>query len=562
MHASTQSRVPEDADSMGAISVGRAVSLVEELREEAAADPDTSGEERSLLERLASATAAAQQEIGVGGSVVMDEDEAVGAGLEAADLDTDEMDTLGRLVSRLRQRRGERRVEAIQAMHGAVMAVAGLEPSYEDGPRQVGLRATRFLGRGHAVLREAALAFAPPVSHVKDLVASTGAGTPAPSGGSMCPWCLGDRNDDGGPCPESLSGRSCRADLPVFSPELRAALEVLVDESRGGAALLPLLVGRLALMMAGRVEKPLGALETAPLGGHIDDGEDAAADDAAAPEGPPTADQAEHGLPPDTWRELATLSPLGAMLGFAPGAALPSEVVGAGGGGRMSLRAALGCLQALPGDAWPAEARPFLAKEAALVSDALRLAGVPPAVEGQEGSQWTELDHLAVAGVARLSAFDFATPLPRPTVRLPTVSPAMGGPLEPDTVEGRPTGPADRQRDNEEALTATSRRLGRALFPATVSLLNHSCRPNCALVFEAGPVAKLVALTDVLPGQELTISYIDAERMSEQERYRRLQLHHAFSCSCGGECDLGPAEQAAAGQEALASAVPAGTTVQ
>ncbi len=556
---------------MGAISVGRAVSLVEELREEAAADPDTTGEERSLLERLASATAAAQQEIGVGGSVAMDEDEAVGAGLEAADLDADEMDTLGRLVARLRQRRGERRVEAIQAMHGAVLAVAGLEPSYEDGPRQVGLRATRFLGRGHAVLREAALAFAPPVAHVKELVASTGAGKPAPADGAMCPWCLGDRSDDGGACPESLSGRSCRADLPVFSPELRAALEVLVDESRGGAALLPLLVGRLALMMAGRVEKPLGPLETAPLGGSLDDegdrdqGDGPAASDAspaaADPGTAPASEQPEHGLPADTWRELAALSPLGAMLGFAPGAALPSDVGGSGSGGRVSLRAALACLQALPGDAWPAEARPFLAREAALVSDALRLAGVAPAVEGQEGSQWTELDHLAVAGVARLSAFDFATPLPRPTVRLPSVSAAMGGPLEPETAEGRPAGPADRQQE-DEALTATSQRLGRALFPATVSLLNHSCRPNCALVFEAGPVAKLVALTDVLPGQELTISYIDAERMSEQERYRRLQLHHAFSCSCGGECDLGPASQSAGGHEAMASAVPAGTTVQ
>lgn len=557
---------------MGAISVGRAVSLVEELREEAAADPDTTGEERSLLERLASATAAAQQEIGVGGTVAMDEDEAVGAGLEAADLDGDEMDTLGRLVSRLRQRRGERRVEAIQAMHGAVMTVAGLEPSYEDGPRQVGLRATRFLGRGHAVLREAALAFAPPVAHIKDLVASTDAGKPAPSDGAMCPWCLGDRSDDAGPCPESLSGRSCRADLPVFSPELRAALEVLVDESRGGAALLPLLVGRLALMMAGRVEKPLGPLETAPLGGHVDDegerdheGDPASADDsqgAAAAGTAPTSEPAEYGLSADTWRELASLSPLGATLGFAPGAALPSDVEGSGGGGgRVSLRAAVSCLQALPGDAWPAEARPFLTKEASLVSDALRLAGVPPAMEGQEGSQWTEQDHLAVAGVARLSAFDFATPLPRPTVRLPGVSAAMGGPLEPGTVEGKPAGPADRQLE-DEALTATSQRLGRALFPATVSLLNHSCRPNCALVFEAGPVAKLVALADVLPGQELTISYIDAERMSEQERYRRLQLHHAFSCSCGGECDLGPAEQSAAGQEAMANAVPAGTTVQ
>lgn len=542
----------DEPNTLGLVSLGRAVAVLEDLQFEARADPDLTEEERSILTRLQEAASAAQQEIG-GGATRRSGVEAASA---AANLDEDQLDSMAQLVARLRKRRGQRRLDAIKSLHGAVLAVAGLEPDYSDGPKQIGLRSTRFLGRGHVVLREAALVFSPPLAHVR---ASAGQGGPSTPPDGVCSWCLGrTAHDEAGPCPEVLSGRSCRKELPAFSPELRPALKTLLDEERGGNSLLPVMVWRLAAMLRGLTDKPLGQLEPAPTGQQDDHGGGGSDGDASQLPAPGSdtslADGSEHGLEASEWASLHTLRPLGAALGLDDSASTPSALARAeqtadGGAtlSRMTLRASLACLQALPADAWPAEARPFLRKEAELVAEALEQAGAG----GVTRPGWTETDHLAVAGVAKLSAFDFATPLDRPGVAIPDVFAA----LDP-TSGAQDGGTGEAGNTDAESLTATSERLGRALFPATVSLLNHSCAPNCALRFEAGPVAKLVSLQDILPGRELTISYIDAQRMSKQQRYRRLQLHHAFSCACEGECPL--PETAT---EAGVSQVPAGTTM-
>ena len=75
----------------------------------------------------------------------------------------------------------------------------------------------------------------------------------------------------------------------------------------------------------------------------------------------------------------------------------------------------------------------------------------------------------------------------------------------------------------------------RCLFPA-LSLLNHSCTPNCQLLFSIGHggavVGSLVALRTVPAGQELTISYLSQPCLAVAERQALLRVGFNFNCSC------------------------------
>ncbi|XP_067901523.1 histone-lysine N-methyltransferase SMYD3 isoform X5 [Heterodontus francisci] len=63
-----------------------------------------------------------------------------------------------------------------------------------------------------------------------------------------------------------------------------------------------------------------------------------------------------------------------------------------------------------------------------------------------------------------------------------------------------------------------------------MSLLNHSCDPNCVIVFE-GKQLQLHAVRQIQANEELTVSYIDVMATS-QERRRQIEKQYCFVCDC------------------------------
>ncbi|KAL6694819.1 hypothetical protein J3F84DRAFT_349099 [Trichoderma pleuroticola] len=70
-----------------------------------------------------------------------------------------------------------------------------------------------------------------------------------------------------------------------------------------------------------------------------------------------------------------------------------------------------------------------------------------------------------------------------------------------------------------------------AVFPETARL-NHDCRPNAAYFFDKETLTHYVhAITDIAPGTEITITYIDPH-MSRENRLKKLSSLWGFHCSC------------------------------
>ncbi|KAI1430315.1 hypothetical protein F5Y12DRAFT_789775 [Xylaria sp. FL1777] len=86
-------------------------------------------------------------------------------------------------------------------------------------------------------------------------------------------------------------------------------------------------------------------------------------------------------------------------------------------------------------------------------------------------------------------------------------------------------------------------------FPE-VSILNHDCRPNLAFFVDQNMTHYTHAVRDIEPGEELTISYIDAleVRSVRQERARNSL---GFSCACS-QCSLSRKESDASDARLLA----------
>ncbi|KAK1763503.1 hypothetical protein QBC33DRAFT_459372 [Phialemonium atrogriseum] len=65
-----------------------------------------------------------------------------------------------------------------------------------------------------------------------------------------------------------------------------------------------------------------------------------------------------------------------------------------------------------------------------------------------------------------------------------------------------------------------------------VSRLNHDCQPNCGYYFDHTTLSlKVIAATDISPGEELSVSYIDVlQPRSKRQGY--LHTHWGFHCSC------------------------------
>ncbi|KGL77171.1 Histone-lysine N-methyltransferase SMYD3, partial [Tinamus guttatus] len=71
--------------------------------------------------------------------------------------------------------------------------------------------------------------------------------------------------------------------------------------------------------------------------------------------------------------------------------------------------------------------------------------------------------------------------------------------------------------------------VGVGLYPS-MSLLNHSCDPNCVIVFE-GYQLLLRSVREIQIGEELTISYIES-LMPTSERQKHLMRQYCFVCDC------------------------------
>ncbi|XP_056423149.1 histone-lysine N-methyltransferase SMYD3 isoform X2 [Hyla sarda] len=71
--------------------------------------------------------------------------------------------------------------------------------------------------------------------------------------------------------------------------------------------------------------------------------------------------------------------------------------------------------------------------------------------------------------------------------------------------------------------------IGVGLYPS-MSLLNHSCDPNCVITFE-GTRLHLRAVKEIPQGEELTISYIDV-MMPSHMRQMQFQRQYCFTCDC------------------------------
>lgn len=70
------------------------------------------------------------------------------------------------------------------------------------------------------------------------------------------------------------------------------------------------------------------------------------------------------------------------------------------------------------------------------------------------------------------------------------------------------------------------------------SELNHSCRPNTVYHFEhrqgqAGPRVVLRSIQAIVPGEALTMSYVNVLAPVE-ERLQSLRAQYKFNCACEG----------------------------
>ncbi|XP_075719021.1 histone-lysine N-methyltransferase SMYD3 [Rhinoderma darwinii] len=71
--------------------------------------------------------------------------------------------------------------------------------------------------------------------------------------------------------------------------------------------------------------------------------------------------------------------------------------------------------------------------------------------------------------------------------------------------------------------------VGVGLYPS-MSLLNHSCDPNCVIVFEETRL-HLRTVKEIPQGKELTISYIDVKTPSHM-RQMQCERQYCFTCDC------------------------------
>lgn len=64
--------------------------------------------------------------------------------------------------------------------------------------------------------------------------------------------------------------------------------------------------------------------------------------------------------------------------------------------------------------------------------------------------------------------------------------------------------------------------------------INHSCQPNAQVMAQEFVDARidLIAAQDIVPGEEILISYIQCRKKSTAQRRRELQTKYLFTCDC------------------------------
>ena len=63
------------------------------------------------------------------------------------------------------------------------------------------------------------------------------------------------------------------------------------------------------------------------------------------------------------------------------------------------------------------------------------------------------------------------------------------------------------------------------------ALLNHSCAPNCVVIYITGDLLQVRAARDVAIGEELTIAYTDLA-LPTRIRSAALRGSYGFECDC------------------------------
>jgi hypothetical protein len=83
-------------------------------------------------------------------------------------------------------------------------------------------------------------------------------------------------------------------------------------------------------------------------------------------------------------------------------------------------------------------------------------------------------------------------------------------------------------------------------FDPTIALLNHSCNPNAAVVFD-GNIVMIRSIRNIARGEQITTSYIDNTHKRATRR-KQLRDQYFFECKCSG-CE--PPDQQFTGRDSF-----------
>lgn len=137
--------------------------------------------------------------------------------------------------------------------------------------------------------------------------------------------------------------------------------------------------------------------------------------------------------------------------------------------------------------------------------------------------------YMQLLGAVEANAFGlYAPPAASPSTQSNDVEAAANS-LETLTIHPSSTAHSASEATTAEPEELSTKYIGRALYPAA-SYFNHSCRPNAEVV-QKGHYLYVRALCSIAAGEEVCISYIDADRPT---RERRALLHeqYYFHCIC------------------------------
>ena len=91
------------------------------------------------------------------------------------------------------------------------------------------------------------------------------------------------------------------------------------------------------------------------------------------------------------------------------------------------------------------------------------------------------------------------------------------------------------QKNNFQIVDGEFRSIGGAVYPVG-AMLNHSCEPNCILLYEYDDVDKTMkqyirVLKNIEKGEQITHSYVDSALITS-DRQKHLYKQYQFNCAC------------------------------